>query len=303
MVGLFRLLIIAPLVACAAGDAAVAKPRGLWFWSKPASADGSVNIVGRAEREAEALATFRRWNVRRLYGSYVRLPIDSAAALAAWNRRLHDAGIQSASLFSNSAALTATGLADFLREIDERVLQFNAARPAAAERFDGIALDLEPHILDAWKTGTPADRRALLGGLLATFTALRAHLDAHGGRTLTIAAALPTWFDKLPPDGKIAWASAADRDEWFAHAGEAVSTISLMAYETNRPGAIATSTEWERAHFKGTAIIALRARLGVEWSSLTDLTRVLPEVESLGATGVDLENYELLRVAERAARR
>jgi len=277
------------------------KPRGLWFGSKPASPDGSVNIIGRPERETEALATFRRWNIRRLYGSYAALPVDAPATLAAWNRKLHAAGIRSESLFSNSAAIGGDGRAAFLREVNERVMRYNTACMHPVERFDGVALDLEPHILPSWKTGTPASRRALLDELLATVAAVRRELDSHGGRDLAISAALPTWFEKLPPEGKIGWASAADRDSWFARFGESVTAISLMAYETNRPATIASTTAWEREHFKGTVVTALRARLGLEWQSLADLTRVLPEVEAPLPSGIDLENYELLRAAERAA--
>ncbi|MBI5767431.1 MAG: hypothetical protein HZA93_06515 [Verrucomicrobia bacterium] len=289
------------LFASVAGAGETAKPRGMWFWSKPASPDGAVNIVGRPEREDEALATFQRWHIRRLYGSYATLPVEAPERFAAWQRRLHAAGIRSFALFAGTSAVTPGGRADFLREVEERVLRFNASRTAADERFDGIALDLEPHIRPDWKTGTAATRRALLDELLATFVALRAHLDANGGRSLVVTAALPTWFDKVGPEARIGWADAADRDAWFARVAAAVSSISLMAYETDRPASIASACAWEREHFKGTVVTALRARLGAEWKTLADLTRVLPEIEAPLALGIDLENYELLRLAERAA--
>lgn len=277
------------------------KPRGLWFWSKPASAHGAVNVIGDEARESAALATFARWNIRRVYGSYAALPAESPVRLAAWNRRLHAAGIRSESLFSDGNALTPAGRAAFFRQIDERVLAFNAARPEAAERFDGVALDIEPHALARWKTESGEGRRAMLEDYAALCGALRAHLDAHGGRELAISAALAYWLDRLPPEGRVAWRSAVDRDDWFARLARSVASISLMAYERSTAAAILDATTWERANFPGRVVTALRARLGVEWKSLAGLQRVLPEVEAVSPHGIDLENYELLRVAEAAA--
>jgi hypothetical protein len=282
--------------------ATAAKPRGLWFWSKPASPDGSANVLGHPERETEALATFARWHIRRLYGSYANLSDPSAApTLAAWNQKLSAAGIRSEALFSDGKFLSPANRAAFLTATADRILAFNAARATPAERFAGLALDLEPHAQPAWKTATPAAKRALLEDYLATCTALRAHLDTHGGRDLAISAALAYWLDRLPPDGSIAWTSPADRDDWFARLARAVASISLMAYERSRPAAILDAAAWELAHFPGRTVVALRARLGVEWKSLADLTAVLPTVEAALPTGIDLENYELLRLAERAA--
>ncbi len=280
-----------------------AKPRGLWFWSKPVSPHGALNVLGDPAREAEALATFARWNIRRLYGSYATLPVREPARVAAWNRRLAAAGIRSEALFADGGALTLAGRAAFLRQIEEQVLAFNAARRDPAERFQGVALDVEPHALPRWKAADAAGRRGMLEEYVAMTEALRAHLDARGGGELAISAALAYWLDRFGPDARVGWRSAAVRDAWFARLARSVPTISLMAYERSAPAAILETTAWERAHFPGRAITALRARLGVEWQSLADLERVLPAVEAAGELGVDLENYELLRLAEAAAGR
>lgn len=292
---------------CAGGicraAAAEAKPRGMWFWSKPTSAYGAHQVVGNPGSEAEAVETFRRWGVRRLYGSYGAAPVERAAAVGAWNRRLHAAGIRSEALFSDAGAIAEAGRALLLRQIDERVLQFNRRSGDAVERFDGIALDIEPHATPAWKAGTAADRRAMLEEYLRTCAALREFLDANGGRDLAISAALAYWLDRLPPEGRVGWASADDRGAWFTRLAGSVASISLMAYERSRPELILDAGAWERAHFPGRTIIALRARLGEEWKSLADLQRVLPAIEAAGGAGVDLENYELVRAAEAAAER
>lgn len=285
----------------AAADEEGAKPRGLWFWSKPSSAHGASNVVGNPKAEAEALATFRRWNIRRLYGNYGRSPHERPAIIWAWHRRLHAAGIRSESLFSDPGAITSGGRENLLRLADEQVVRFNRDCPDAAARFDGIALDIEPHAMPRWKTAAPGERRAMLEEFLATCAALRQFLDRHGARELTISAALAYWLDRLPPEGRVGWKSAADRDEWFARLARSVASISLMAYERSRAEAILDAVAWERAHFPGRTITALRARLGQEWKSLAELERVLPQVEAASAIGIDLENYELLRLAETAA--
>lgn len=294
-------LVTTAFSAPAATPAPVEKPRGLWFWSKPSSPDGNANILGRPDREAEALATFQRWHIRRLYGSYGPLLVDSPATLAAWNQKLAAAGIRSEALFSDGKFLAPAHRAAFLAATADRVLAFNAACATPAARFAGLALDLEPHAQPAWKTASPAEKRAHLEDYLVACTALRAHLDAHGGRDLALSAALAYWLDRLPPEGAIAWASPADRDDWFTRLARSVASISLMAYERPRPAAILDAAAWEQKHFPGRVIIALRARLGVEWKSLADLTAVLPGVEADHSPGIDLENYELLRLAERAA--
>ena len=45
----------------------------------------------------------------------------------------------------------------------------------------------------------------------------------------------------------------------------------------------------------------LRARLGFDWKALAELRRVLPALEAASVPGLELEDYELLRIAEAAA--
>lgn len=275
----------------------VEKPRGLWFWSRAASPHGAANVVGATAREEEALEVFRRWNIQRLYGSYGTTPVDRPDIVGHWNGRLHAQGIRSESLFSDPGALTPAGRAAFLQLVDERVLGFNRTRIEPTERFQGVALDIEPHATPRWKSATPEIKRLMLEELLATCVALRAHLDARGGAGLTISAALAYWLDRLPPAGSVGWRSAADRDDWFARLARCVASISLMAYERNRVELILQATAWEREKFRGRTVAALRVR-GHEWNSLDDLVRVIPAIEAAHVVGVDLENYENLVLAE-----
>lgn len=77
------------------------------------------------------------------------------------------------------------------REMLQRVLDYNASRPAA-QRFDGVSLDIEPHLLDEWDTQKSF--------LLAQFVVLSQELmvlkkQAHA--PLTLGAAIPFWLDGI----------------------------------------------------------------------------------------------------------
>jgi len=161
--------------------------------------------------------------------------------------------------FSDGKFLAPANRDAFLAATADRILAFNTTCATPAARFVGPALDIEPPAQPVWKTATPAAKRTLLEDYLAACTALRAHLDAHGGRDLAISAALAYWLDRLPPEGSIGWTSAADRDDWFARLGRAVASISLMACERPRPAVILDAAAWELAHFPGRTVIALRA--------------------------------------------
>lgn len=272
------------------------KDRGMWFWGKAGSEFGALNVVGRKEREAEALDCFRRWNVKRLYGSYAQIMEDSPARVAQWNRQLHEAGIRSEILFAENDWIFAP---DKLLNAATRAVKFNRSRRDAAERFAGIALDIEPHATKQWKSGTPADKRLILERFVRMCLALRAHLDQQGAKDLQISAAVAFSHYRLPADGgAVGWDSQLDRDRWFARLATAVPTVSVMAYERGTPEGIERMSAWLRENYPGRVVIALRTRLGHEWKTLEDLQRVIPAVEAMQDVGIDIENYHLLREAE-----
>ena len=74
----------------------------------------------------------------------------------------------------------------------QRVLDYNA-QAAHGARFDGINLDIEPHLLDQW----PAQRTELLTRFVDLSDAFMA-LKRRSGQGLRIGAAIPFWFDGLP---------------------------------------------------------------------------------------------------------
>lgn len=70
-----------------------------------------------------------------------------------------------------------------------RVLAYNASsRPE--ERFDGVNLDIEPHALEAWKTG----KESLLVNFLDLGRELMAAKEA-AGAAMRVGPAIPFWLD------------------------------------------------------------------------------------------------------------
>jgi len=76
----------------------------------------------------------------------------------------------------------------------QRVLDFNAAA-SGDERFDGVNLDIEPHILDQW----PEQKMQLLRQFLDLGAALM-ELKQASGQSLVVGPAIPFWLDGIELD-------------------------------------------------------------------------------------------------------
>lgn len=265
--------------------------RGAWFWYQSSDPNGAANIVGDPAREDEAIAFLRQWNVGRLYGSYSSLPTTAPAELAAWNAKLAGAGIDSYVMLSEPTLILPSQQANLASLVNTRLINFNNARSDPAERFVGIEMDLEPHTLPQWSSGSNADRRDLLLDLRDAFAAVRSQLDGGGYAGALTSAALPTWFDT---SGTIGWSSSSQRDQWFVDVGQSLDEVSLMAYETSSVSTILSSTSYERTNFAGAVHVALRSKLGEEWATHGDFVAAMSAVEQQ-VGGIDIESYYRLR--------
>lgn len=176
--------------------------------------------------------------------------------------------------------------------VTTRLVNFNTGRSDPAERFVGIELDLEPHTLSQWSSGTNTDRRALLLNLRDAFATVRQQLVTGGYPTAEVSAALPVWFDS---SSTISWLNTADRDQWFTDIGTSLDTISLMAYETSSISSILNSTSYEKNNFADETLLALRSKLGEEWTTYSNFTSAVASVEPQFGGGIDIESYYPLR--------
>ena len=207
--------------------AAATPGRAVWIWE--------ADSYGMLENEAtasEAIAFLRgegfdtaylyadAWEGRNLIDSD---PGAYRALIAAMHRRGVKVHALLGSWYLATHAYVLPGRrADALAMID-RVLAYNATA-AADERFDGIGLDIEPHMLDDWDVR----RDELLAGFLDLSAALRDRVDASPG-AVPLGAAIPFWLDGIA----LEWRGR--RDAVSAHAIGLYDYVALMDYR-NRAG-------------------------------------------------------------------
>jgi hypothetical protein len=110
-------------------------------------------------------------------------------------RRMHAAGLKVQALLGSGYLHTERYLLPEHRRAAQpmlqRVLDYNATA-APEERFDGISLDIEPHILDAWGSR----KMELLGDFLDMSDALMRQKNAVAPN-LPMGPAIPFWYDGI----------------------------------------------------------------------------------------------------------
>jgi len=106
-----------------------------------------------------------------------------------------------------------------------RVLQYNADAPAEA-RFDGVNLDIEPHILDEWNDQT---RGRLLAGFLDMGEALMKLKREHHA-SLAVGPAIPFWLDGIELERN------GTRRPVSEHAIDLFDYVALMDYRHKAAG-------------------------------------------------------------------
>jgi hypothetical protein len=288
----WRFITSIALLVAASTCPASALQRGAWFWYQSSDPNGAANIVGNAAAEDAAIAFLQQWQITRLYGSYSNLPTSNAAVMGAWNKKLAQAGIDTYVVLSDANLVLPSQQASLQSLVNSRFVAFNNGQSDPQQRFVGIEMDLEPHTLSQWSSGTPTDRRDLLHNMRDAYANVRSTVVAGGYTSANLSAALPVWFDS---SSTIGWANNAERDQWFDDIGNSLDAISLMAYETSSTASIMSSTAYERTNFSGEALVALRSKLGDEWTTYADFSSATSAIESQLGAGIDIESYYRLR--------
>lgn len=106
-----------------------------------------------------------------------------------------------------------------------RVLQYNADAPAEA-RFDGVNLDIEPHILDEWNDQT---RERLLARFLDMGEALMKLKREHHA-SVAVGPAIPFWLDGIELERN------GTRRPVSEHAIDLFDYVALMDYRHKAAG-------------------------------------------------------------------
>ena len=299
------------LAIVTSGEAlASGKNRAVWFWRSHA-VYGSDVIVGNVARETAAIAFFEREGIKKVYGSYGNRTVSSteAAKIAAWNVRLHAAGIESQFLMSENTWIFPSKRSSLLTKITDRLANFNnAAGRLPEEKFDGLHLDIEPQALDdeddgvidnnGWSDITDVGRRDYLFLLRDTYDDVRSHVDSVVEIGFPVYADLPVWFDNL--SGSIGWTNSGERDLWFDTIAVDLTGITLMPFERDTFSSIDSGVSWELSNITGASVrVALEADVGDTWSDVVELQAMMNQVESAYgiSRAVDIQSYALYRAA------
>jgi len=111
------------------------------------------------------------------------------------------------------------------RAMLKRVLDYNAKAPREA-RFDGVNLDIEPHLLDEWND---TNRENLLRDFLDVSAAWMA-LKQESRQSLAIGPAIPFWFDGI----EVQWHGRTRPAS--EHIAELYDYVALMDYRDHADG-------------------------------------------------------------------
>lgn len=188
--GLSLLLWALPMVAAAQAS------RAVWTWE----ADSYAMVEDPAvAREAVAYLQSQHIDTVYLYADAYRghnLIVEHPALYRAFIERLHRQHMRAYALLGSAYLHTERYVLPAYRRQAEamfrRVVQYNAAAPSAA-RFDGVNLDIEPHILDEWNDTT---RKRLLADFLDMGRALmKIKREYHA--TLAVGPDIPFWLDGI----------------------------------------------------------------------------------------------------------
>jgi hypothetical protein len=221
----------AAVAAAAAAPAAADRPgpRAIWTWEGESYAmlesEGTA-AQGIAFLKARSIGTIYlyadAWRGRQLIvsepGRYRRLL-----------RRLHACGLKVYALLGSGYLHTERYVLPRHREeavaMLQRVLDYNQAA-APEERFDGVNLDIEPHILAEWSTR----KMELLAGLVELSDALM-RAKTQSGQDLPVGPAIPFWLDGI----ELAW--KGKRKPVSQHLQDVYDYVALMDYRDHAQGA------------------------------------------------------------------
>lgn len=143
-------------------------------------------------------------------------------------RRLHASGLKAYALLGSGYLHTERYVLPRHRKealaMLQRVLDYNKAA-APEERFDGINVDIEPHILDEWATR----KMALLGEFVALSDTLMGAKRA-SGQALPMGPAIPFWLDGLHIEWK------GQTKPVSQHVQDIYDYVALMDYRDKAAG-------------------------------------------------------------------
>jgi len=188
---LLCILILLPISAYSQG--ATNTEKAIWIWEK----DSYAMLEDEPSRN-DSLKFFKSKNITRIYiyadkynsRNIIEEQPDLYKKLISY---FHSNQISVYALLGSAYLNTEEYILPSRREdalkMVARILKYNSS-VAADHRFDGINLDIEPHILDAW----PAQKFQLLENFLDMSKAIM-DLKRQSKLDLSIGPAIPFWLD------------------------------------------------------------------------------------------------------------
>lgn len=220
---------LAALLAIGSAHAAEpAGPRAIWTWEGESYAlldEEGAAAQGIAFLKAKAIGTIY------LYADAYRGRNLIASNPERYRRllgRMHASGLKVYALLGSGYLNTERYVLPRHREeavaMLKRVLDYNRAA-ALDERFDGINLDIEPHILAEWSTR----KMELLANFVEMSDALM-QVKRASGQDLPMGPAIPFWLDGIQLDWK------GQRKPVSQHVQDIYDFVALMDYRDHADG-------------------------------------------------------------------
>ena len=221
--------VLAALLAVGSAHAAEpAGPRAIWTWEGESYAmldEEGAGAQGIAFLKSKAIGTIY------LYADAYRGRNLIAANPERYRRllrRMHASGLKVYALLGSGYLNTERYVLPRHREeavaMLKRVLDYNRAA-ALDERFDGINLDIEPHILAEWSTR----KMELLANFVEMSDALM-QVKRASGQDLPMGPAIPFWLDGIQLDWK------GQRKPVSQHVQDIYDFVALMDYRDHADG-------------------------------------------------------------------
>ncbi len=215
-------------IALSAAAFAAPAPRAIWTWE-----EDSYAMLDRATAVDDAITFFKAHGITTVYlyaDSFKERNdiVDAQKRYQTVIKHLHGAGLQVYALLGSGYLQTERYILPAFRApaiaMVRRVFDYNA-KAAPDERFDGMNLDIEPHILDEWST----KRLELLGHFLDLSAAVMEEKRKYG-QTLDIGPAIPFWWDGI----ELSW--QGKRRRVSEHTQDLYDYVALMDYRDHAQG-------------------------------------------------------------------
>ncbi|BDT60442.1 hypothetical protein MasN3_39360 [Massilia varians] len=222
---------LALMLACACGAAHAsdaAAPRAIWTWEEDSSA-----MLQQPAATERAIAFLKTKSVQTVFlyadafggGNPI---VSNPAQYRRLVRRLHASDLRVYALLGSAYLHTERYVlprhhADAVAML-QRVLDYNRTA-APEERFDGVNVDIEPHILPEWS----ARKMELLAGFLDMSDALMRTVRA-SGQSLPVGPAIPFWLDGIQLEWK------GRRKPVSQHVQDTYDYVALMDYRDRAEG-------------------------------------------------------------------